>query len=323
MKLGLRKRLRRISARARRAVTPHALILMYHRVGTQGADPWSLRVSPTHFAEHLDVLRRFGSPLPLQRLVADQQRGRIRERSIAITFDDGYADNLLYARPLLERFDVPATVFVATGQLGQAREFWWDELELLLDAPVQQAELWLDIGGQTRRWQLHEEQARSRLYVSVWEALQPLSAEQQGQALAAIRSWVGVSPLARPSHRALRPDELRALNDGDLVEIGAHTISHPLLSAHPADAQHEEIAGSRAQLEQILDRPVTGFSYPYGDCRPETVRLVREAGLVYACSTMKDAVWRGSEPYRLPRHQVDDWSGAEFEQRLTQWLGDA
>jgi peptidoglycan/xylan/chitin deacetylase (PgdA/CDA1 family) len=108
------------------------MILLYHRVCESPLDPWQLSVTPRHFAQHLEVIRRKWRPMPLGPLVRALREGQRLERAVAVTFDDGYADNLLAAKPLLERYDIPATVFVATGCLEGGWGFWWDELESLL-----------------------------------------------------------------------------------------------------------------------------------------------------------------------------------------------
>src|SRR5262249_42280820 len=100
------------------------LILMYHRIAELQFDPWGLAVSPRHFAEHLEVLRKHGQPRPLTQAVkALQRQEEVEGRPLVITFDDGYADNLYNAAPLLDRYDVPATLFLATGYIDGAREF--------------------------------------------------------------------------------------------------------------------------------------------------------------------------------------------------------
>ena len=133
------------------------LILMYHRIGVSGLDPWGLAVSPAHFAEHLAVLRQHGRTAPLARVVETLRDGTLPSRTLVVTFDDGYADNLYNARPLLERYDVPATVFVATGHIGSDREFWWDELEEILRRPqVLPGQLRLNAYGRTLEWTLDE-----------------------------------------------------------------------------------------------------------------------------------------------------------------------
>src|SRR6266849_9213569 len=107
-----------------------SVILLYHRIASVQPDPWSLCVTPRHFAEHLDVLRKYRRT----RLDQLQPSGWSvdRELSVAITFDDGYADNFLVAQPKLRQYDTPATFFIATGCIDADREFWWDELERIV-----------------------------------------------------------------------------------------------------------------------------------------------------------------------------------------------
>ena len=111
------------------------LILMYHRIADESCDPWSLAVSPRHFDEQLRTIRELTRPKRLRDLVASPSHGIDRQPSVIVTFDDGYADNFLAAKPLLERHDVPATVFVSSGFLDKTIGFWWDELERMLLAP--------------------------------------------------------------------------------------------------------------------------------------------------------------------------------------------
>src|SRR5215831_16190313 len=108
----------------------HDVILLYHRVAAIDSDPWSLCITPERFSEHLEVLREC-MPITLEQADLSGRYGAKRPR-VVVTFDDGYADNLYAAKPLLERFDIPATVFVVTGYVGQDREFWWDELEKII-----------------------------------------------------------------------------------------------------------------------------------------------------------------------------------------------
>src|SRR5262249_6249536 len=97
-----------------------ALILMYHGVAEVSSAPWSLFATPQHFAEHLEVLRQYARPMRLRRLAQAFGNVSLASRSVVVTFDDGYANNLHNARPLLERYDIPATVFLTTGYLGGA-----------------------------------------------------------------------------------------------------------------------------------------------------------------------------------------------------------
>jgi peptidoglycan/xylan/chitin deacetylase (PgdA/CDA1 family) len=112
-----------------------AIVLMYHRVDREECDPWGLCVDPDRFAEQVDVLRGKAEVLSVGELTNRLKNDTVPSRSACITFDDGYVDNVRKARPVLERFDVPATFFLVSGQVGQPVEFWWDDLERLLLQP--------------------------------------------------------------------------------------------------------------------------------------------------------------------------------------------
>jgi peptidoglycan/xylan/chitin deacetylase (PgdA/CDA1 family) len=310
------------------------LVLLYHRVATPVSDAHLLCVSPPHFAEHLEVLRRLGRPLPLEALAGEDAP----RNAVAVTLDDGYADNLHHARPLLERFGVPATVFVTTGYVGAGREFWWDEVErIFLQTDPLPARLsvrapeglfeWSfdDGGGPVRDWHvlLPPSRARQRALLEVCRLLRPLAETPRREFLDRLRAWAGGEQAPRPTHLALSVAELRELARGDLVRVGAHTIHHALLSAHDPEAQGAEIAGSKRHLEEWLDAPIHSFAYPFGapgDYTPTTRRLVHEAGFEVACSNFPEHPAR-PDPLQVPRLMVMDWDGAEFERRIRAALG--
>jgi peptidoglycan/xylan/chitin deacetylase (PgdA/CDA1 family) len=298
-------------------------------------------VTPHHFAEQLEVLRKYGRPMSLQRLARGHCEGDLPHRAVVITFDDGYADNLHGAQPLLERYDTPATLFLTTGQIGCEDEFWWDELERLLLKPGRIPDtLRLRIAGRTYQWDLraaayysqddyrssYRQRAwqgcpgsRHALYYSIWQLLQPLREVERREALAQLRTWAHAEAVVRSTHRPLSLDEVYAIKRRGLIEIGAHTVTHPFLSAHPVVFQHDEIQRSKAYLEEILGHSVASFAYPYGDYAPETVAAVREAGFVCACSTVAESVWPQTDRFLLPRVCVQDWNGEEFAKRLLAW----
>jgi peptidoglycan/xylan/chitin deacetylase (PgdA/CDA1 family) len=271
-----------------------AIVLGYHRIAPPGDDPLGLCVHPSHFDEHLDILRRVGRPVPLAQLVRGLANGDLPARTIAVTFDDGYADNLSAALPLLEKHEIPATCFVVSGTLG--REFWWDEAVRLLrgasiasEPPEELAARWIHLSEEERAAQLAT-----------------LRAKQSGYAHPA-------------TARALVETELRQLAKSPLVEIGAHTVSHPMLASMPLDAQQYEIEGSKEALETMLDRPVYGFSYPNGSTGAVTRDLVYTAGFRYACASHYDVIRAGCDPYHLPRFWIEDWDGDCFARWLRWW----
>jgi peptidoglycan/xylan/chitin deacetylase (PgdA/CDA1 family) len=315
---------------------------MYHRVSEKDVDPWSLNVTPRNFSEHLMVLKRHAFPMRLDRLVDAHLEGNIPNRGTVVTFDDGYANNLYEAKPILERHDVPATVFVATGYIGHRREFWWDELDRVLLSPGRLPErLELGISGNHHNWDLgaavdygEEEHRRDNdttaaepqqgprisFYFSVWERLHPLPEHEREKAMEQILTWANVRTAARQTHRPLDAEEVRTLERGGLVEIGVHTVHHLSLSSHPPAVQREEIQGGRRELEEVLGHPVKSFSYPFGQFRNDTATLVRRAGFSCACTTEEEPVWKLNDRFQLPRFGVENWSGEEFEKRLERWF---
>lgn len=346
MRIPFARRARRLARRLGGQHGKRPVILLYHRVADVRPDPWALCVSPQQFGEQLDMLRQHFQPIALQQLAEGLRAGRLPRRAVAITFDDGYYDNLYNAKPLLERYDVPATIFLTTGNIGRGREFWWDELERLLLQPGRlPAELRLNIGGQIYNWELGDAQyyseaafqehagwaaweedkptMRHELYQSLWRLLHPLADSERQDVLDAIADWAQVGVAGRPSHRSLEAHEMVKLGRGSIIEVGAHTVTHPALSMLTVDRQHEEITRSKTRLEEILGRPMLSFSYPYGrrsDYSDATVRIVRDAGFTCACSNFAGTVGRSEDPHQLPRVNVPNCDGGELQRQLESWF---
>ena len=327
-----------------RPTSPHALILTYHRVENLDSDPQMLCVTPQRFAEQMSVLRKCFRVVPLQQLVKQIRGGERTANTVAISFDDGYADNLLHAKPLLERHDVPATVFIASDYVGGRATFWWDELEsILLGNDALPQKLRLAIDGQLFFWDLGEDalhvdpshepgqwhvecgtmpSRRHRIYQALHQVLYTMSADKRDALLGKLRAWAGRSQQPRESHRTMTHSELASLAQCPLVEIGAHTATHPALSMLPPHQQDAEIRDGKIRLEQMIGRETNSFAYPYGSLtsfNDTTSRLVQAAGFSLACTTFTDSVRAGCDAFQLPRLPVRNWNGEEFERYLTGW----
>ena len=334
-------RIRRLVNRARGRFTVKGVILMYHRVAELDCDPWGLAVSPAHFAEHLKVLLTFPSPIALPHLAHELSTGHSPRRPVIVTFDDGYADNVETAKPLLEQHEIPATMFLTTGAIGSGREFWWDELERVLLEPGDlstvldlrrsdwsyRRELGADVTygeaayRHNRQWRAWEKPptVRHAIYCELWQRFCPLPHREKRALLDELLDWAELEPLMRPTYRMVSLDEAKQLGRHPLIEVGAHTVTHPALPELALDAQTEEIQQSKRFLEAMLNRPVSCFAYPHGGHEPRTLSIVREAGFTSACTTDSRAVSRRSDCLALPRFQVLDWNGDEFRARLQAW----
>ena len=354
-----------VAVKVTRAVPPHPagparrhgagigkppVILMYHRVADLALDPQCLAVRPERFAAHLEVLHGIGRVMPLADLVAAMTTGDVPDGAVAVTFDDGYADNLGVAAPLLEAHGVPATVFVTAGALEDDREFWWDELERTLLWPGrlprqlflptrfggigsdfgEAAAYSLDDFTRDREWTVlapHAPTERHAFYQRLQRVLHTTHDPRERRRLldALIAAVDAAPPRRRASHRALTKAEVARLAAGGLIEVGAHTVNHPVLAALSLDEQEREITEGRDALERLIGRPVRLFAYPFGyadSFAKETVALVRKAGFVGACTTMPEPVAALGDPWQLPRMAVRDWTATEFERRFRQFRGD-
>ena len=338
--------LRRLAQPYTNLFLPGPIILLYHRVAHVPSDPQLLCVTPEHFAEQLEVLRKQGYPIRLQELGCGLRDRKKLPRGVAVTFDDGYEDNLTNAKPLLERHDVPATVFVTTGYVNQQRGFWWDELEMLLlhrdplpktlrlhiDGMIHDWDLTLSADcnrtahAQHSRWNIsesHDPSPRHALYRALHKLLRPLLEDDQRRVLDRLRVWAGIDELVQTQYGALSRAQILDLAKGGLIEVGCHSVTHPIFSVLSAPAQREEVERSKADLEEIIGLPVTSFAYPFGsksDYTDDTASEVERAGFLCACANFPAIVTPASDRYQLPRFLVRDWDGDEFSRRLGAWL---
>lgn len=308
-------------------------ILMYHRVASEAHDPWNLCVSPGHFEEQMAFLRRSVDCVALGAL-GRARFWRGRRIRVAVTFDDGYRDNLEHALPILERHRVPATIFVVSGQLGARREFWWDALErCILGTSSLPSRLTLTLGSSERQWTLGagadracdpawrvDEHApgtdRQRLFLELWQWMAGAPADARERALDALMQWAGVSTVPVRERLPLDAHDLAELAKHPLIEVGCHTRGHARLTNLTVAAQRREIRQGRDDLEALLGVPVTTFSYPYGACDRAARAIVREAAFQLACTSQPEAVTATSRRYALPRLHVTDLDGAGF----ARWL---
>lgn len=297
-------------------LSPPIVVLGYHRVTTLCTDPQLLAVTPVNFRQQLEVITRH----PVLRFEEDWEA--VRKPSIVITFDDGYADNLLEALPLLEEFNVPATFFVTTGKIGSHEEFWWDELERLILLPgLLPSECTLVCrNGAALTWPSRTMPDRLKLYEGVHRIIYDSgNPEECAGLLAQLRCWNGLPAEGRGTHLPLNNFQLSDLAAHPLVTIGAHGMSHLPFSSLLPNEQQEELKRSRELLRGWLDKEVPVFSYPFGsknDFTPETIEYVKDAGFRKAAANFPGQWHSWTNAYDIPRHLVRNWDGEIFGQRL-------
>jgi peptidoglycan/xylan/chitin deacetylase (PgdA/CDA1 family) len=211
---------------------------MYHNIAPvpRGLRVYrSLFVSPGAFGRQMGLLHRLGYTGLSMTAAMPYLRGEQQGKVVVITLDDGYADNLQSALPVLQKYGFSATSYVVSGSIGRFNA--WDAERLGIRKPLMTAQ------------------------------------------------------------------ELRAWHAGGM-EIGAHTRGHPRLTRCDDAQLHDEIHGSKADLEECLGAAVTQFCYPYGDVDDRVAAVTRDAGYVAATATRRGRAVPGSDLWRLPRVQV-------------------
>ena len=300
---------------------PGAVVLGYHRIAAADWDPLGLAVCPDRFDEQLSVLTSLRQIVSLSELVRLRSAGATMTDFAALTFDDGYDDFASSVLPIIESRDVPATLFVATGYVGQP--FWWDVIATLLEEPAPTSSpLAIEFGaGQKGDYGRLEDRSRRTAAVrDICERLACSARTDIEAAVAQIRTWCNVTTAPRPGFGGMARERLAELAGHRLVEVGAHTVSHGCLADLPTDMQHTEIVGSRSELTAIVGRPPQVFSYPNGSFDAETPVMVEKAGFDCACTSRDGVFGAATNAFLVPRIWAPDVGGEDFRRWLSAWL---
>lgn len=314
------------------------VVLLYHRVSALRSDPQLLSITPELFGKHLDALASQFRIISVPELTKSIAEHAIEPGSVAITFDDRYADNLECAAPLLVERGIPATVFVSTGHLGTGGEMWWDRLErLVLRSRSLATELTIAIDGQVFNWNLPEtagtpvspdwdvtdvRRANSRewVYAQLHAVLRRLNAESRRDAIEQIARCVNEPASDEMDTRLLSRRQVRTLAETDGITVGAHTVSHPSLAALDLIAQRDEIESAKSTLETLVDRPVELFSYPFGsksDFSHDTIRMVKQANFSSAFANVPGHVHTKTDLFAIPRLATRPWTAHALIKRVS------
>jgi peptidoglycan/xylan/chitin deacetylase (PgdA/CDA1 family) len=227
------------------------------------------------------------------------ERDEIEPRCIAVTFDDGYADNLHVALPILKRYAIPATVFVALGFVSSRSNMFNDRLRESLRSYSESTLCARPFGlGDLDVSTAYGKRVCAETLVQYAKRLHPIERHE-------FVDYIEKQVKARPDNLMLTVDELRRLHESG-VEIGAHTINHPILASLAPNEAEREINGSKQGLEQIIQADVTSFAYPNGklgrDFYMEHRDMVSESGFERAVTTDAGISKADTDPYLLRRY---------------------
>jgi peptidoglycan/xylan/chitin deacetylase (PgdA/CDA1 family) len=289
-------------------------ILIFHRVLPQQDPLFPDEMDAARFDKLLTVLKSCFNVVSLRDGVEGLRSGKLPSRAVCITFDDGYADNAEIALPILQRHGMPATFFVATGFLDGGR-MWNDTvIELVRRAPN---EVDLSRAG-FGVMKLGSAAERHAAIGTLLGQLKYLSFERRLEQVDLLRELI---PVALPDNLMMRSAQVRQLHAAGM-EIGGHTVEHPILARlEPAQARRE-MAEGKETLEALIGDTVRSFAYPNGkpgqDYQAEHAQLARDIGFEFAVSTSWGAASAASDLFQLPRFTPWDRSHARFVLRMLQ-----
>jgi peptidoglycan/xylan/chitin deacetylase (PgdA/CDA1 family) len=282
------------------------LVLRYHAVTPDErevayATP-EICVALQSFRLQMAFVKRAYTVLPLPDLVDLVTRGaKLPPCALAITFDDGYADNYRLAFPVLERLGLTATVYVTTSCLEDGPPLWMSAVRAVM---LKATSAELDVPG-VGRVPLGAREGRGSAARAVTRSLVPLSGKERNERVAAMAASAGVEPARELAGTMLTWQELRALARGGWT-IGAHTVSHANVALAGVAEAESEIAGSRAALATAIGQPVQHFAYPNSGGEhtyfgPGVSTLLARLGFRSAVTSKPGALRAGADRFTLPR----------------------
>jgi peptidoglycan/xylan/chitin deacetylase (PgdA/CDA1 family) len=298
-------------------------VLLYHRVTNLETDPQLLSVSPLNFEDHIQILRKNYRLLTTDEYYSHlANKIKFPENSVWITFDDGYADNLLEALPILEKYEADSMFYIATGTLNTSNEFWWDALERIILLSTNGDDVNIQAEGINFNPSKISINERQDIYSRLLPVLRRMSVKKREQLIQQFANAFYATN-NRPSHRALTFDELRLLNNSSYVTIGAHTNMHPSLGALNYEEQLLEIQSSKSILEKELSCVIKHFSFPFGtisDYNKETTKICADLNFSSVAANFPALTHANTSAICFPRFLVRNWNKNDFQHHLQQFF---
>lgn len=294
-----------------------AILTMHHVrpfAGMDYAPNRLLEITPQFLDQALTFVKAQGYDIvPLDELVA-ALAGPPRDRfMVALTFDDGYRDNLEYAAPILARHKAPWTIFLTTGFADGKAPLWWLDLELAIGVLPR---IEVQLGGKAAVFETTTAAAKQIAFDTIYRGLrqspEPLLRATIGQLVEKAR----LDSLAVTRHLCMSWQDIALLARDPAVTIGAHTLTHPMLARHHFEIAAREILQSKKRLEFELGRPVLHFAYPVGDptsAGPREFEMARECGFASAVTTRPGHLFaeHAAHPHALPRVSLNGYHQSE------------
>jgi len=292
-------------------------IITYHRILEHHDPLLDYEPDVQAFRWQMETLSQCFNVLPLSTAIEAIRTHRVPPRAVCITFDDGYRSCHDLALPILQELCLPATVFVTTGCLDQGN-MWNDRIvEAVRGLPpglLDLTKVGLGIHG------LRDTKDRKRIINHINDCIKYLPPESRDCVINYLEEITGRKST---SSLMLTREMIARLADSG-IEIGGHTVNHPILTRLSDSAARAEIIGSKIVLEKIIGKPLGLFAYPNGkvgmDFDERHVKMVQEAGYDAAFTTSLGAAHIDHEHFQIPRGRPWDTTPLRFSMRLLSWM---
>ena len=290
-------------------------VLIFHRVHQQLDPLFPGEPDAKFFDKALGWMKSWFNVLPLDEAASRLKTQTLPARAAAITFDDGYADNYHVALPILKKHGLTATFFIATGFLDGG--IMWNDCVIELVRRTTLNELDLDCLGLG----LHSTGTLSQRRAAIDSLILQIKYLSPNERQELVNKCVAHAQVVLPTDLMMTSREVRGLRAAGM-QIGAHTITHPILASTKIECARKEIFESKLFLEELLGERIGLFAYPNGkpgvDYLPEHRSVVQQLGFDAAVSTAQASAARATDPYQIPRFTPWDRTKSRFGLRLVQ-----
>ena len=259
-------------------------ILMYHGVSDEES-PYLPSTATQVFRSHMEYLARYCHVLDLQEAIERMEGHELPERAVVVTLDDGYRDNYLHVFPVLKQLGISATIFLATGVIGNSKVLWHDHVCRMIS---QTSAKKLNNYGSSDAYALDTLEGKRLAQIGVLWFLRTLKDEERVEKIQSLACELEVSEVTLDPELMLNWTDIKEMRRAG-IRFGAHTVTHPILSRLSLDEVVQELRQSKETIEQELQETISTFAYPSGrpqDYTEEIKEIVKQEGFRCAVSTM-------------------------------------
>lgn len=284
--------------------TPLKVVLLYHAVQAENTDNTfnNIAISLANFKDQIKHLKKHIN------IVSFEQLLQAKKDAVVLTFDDGYANNLLRVLPVVEAENVPITIFISSFFMDGKREFWWDELAFYVTQVSVQKN--------------HSETEKREMYNSHSSKIMPLDQLEKASYIEELFLRENMQLPFREEFRPLSLQELKILCNHPLVTIGAHTHKHNRMALFGKEEQHQDVFDNIKWLEEISGSSPKLFAYPHGGktaFNSISKSVVKELNFSHAFAAYSGRISANSDKFALPRIHVGNVKGEELIAKINKF----